>query len=128
MGFDPAWVAAGRARTYVLTGINLSVANSDAATFQKLPSKYIVTGFRLFDASVTPVAATLGLRTAAAGSGNLIVATTAVTGLNAATVVLSMTIALTGYQTAPALFVRTTAANSAALTVSAALSILDLTP
>lgn len=126
MSYSPKWDAAATARRYFSTAIPLNQANTDVATFTGLPAKYIVTAFRLYDASGTPVLATIGLRTAASGAGTAMVTAATVTALTSAGATLPMAVAVTDYQSAATLYVRTVVANVAAVTVSAMLEIVEL--
>ncbi len=113
----------------IRTTLNINNANTDVATIKNLPSKFLVTGFRVFDAStdLSGGSATIGLFTAAAGGGTTVVTAAVLTALVAATDVLAMTIATaTTYLTAASLFVRNVAANGSAATISVQLEVLDL--
>jgi hypothetical protein len=79
---------------------------------------YRVEALYVYNASATPVLAQLSLRTAAAGGGVAIVVAAVLTTLDAATKLLSMTIADGGKQTASNLYANLTVANAAAATVS----------
>lgn len=126
MSYSPKWDAAAVTRKYFATGLHINQAATDIASFTGLPAKYIVNSFKLYDASATPIAGTLGLRNAAAGGGSAIVADTTVPSLTAATVVLAMTLAITDYQTVSTLYLRNGTANVANVTLSAVLEITEL--
>lgn len=111
------------------TAVSVNSALTDVAAFSGLPAKYIVTGFRVFDASTTLAAslATLGLYAASGGGGSAVVAPSTMTALSSATKVLGMTIALPNtYQTSSTLYVRNVVANGSAATVTVQLEIIDL--
>lgn len=117
-------------RTFIrATGVNLNSANTDVATLT-LPAKYVIVGFRLYDASISLTTATLDLRTAALGAGTALASAASLAAATAAAKVISPTlqaIATTDYRTETSLYVRNVAAQGAAATATIELEIIDLT-
>lgn len=88
------------------------------ATAEMTSRGYRVTGFLVYNATATPVAAQLSLRNASGGGGDLLVAAAVLTALDSSSKILSMTVADGNKQTAANLYARLTVANAAAVTVS----------
>jgi len=129
MSFDPTWHLGARRRALQpITGFNLNSAGGEQA-WTGLPSKYIVQSLRAYDASATPVLATVGLFTATGGGGTTLVTAATITALTAAAKTTSMTLAAiagTDYMTNGTLYLRCGVAQGTALTASFILEILDL--
>jgi hypothetical protein len=135
LGFTPV-VAANKILRYTKTSIALNSNNTDVTTFGVasgaggLPAKWRLRKFSVYDATVTPIAASVGVFIGAGGTGAQLVTTATITALTAASKITDMTLAAvagTDYQTSPILYVRNVAANAAALTVTFAIEIEDLT-
>jgi len=127
MTYNPAWTA-GRTRSYVVTGLDVNVGATDIGSFAGLPAKYLVQDFYVFDASTTPLgAAVVVLRTAAAGGGSALATAPVAVGMTSPSVTASGAPLQAAYVTASTLYLRTVSPNGAALTVSAVLTIVDLT-
>ena len=113
---------------YRAKGINLNAgANTDSgSTFTGLPSRYIVRRLTFDNASGTPTLSTVALRTAASGGGTALVTAQALSTLNATTVLVDSTLAVTtSIQTASILYIRNVAAAGSAMTCD---STLEVTP
>lgn len=127
----PALLAqAGRTRTLEPRRLFSLNAAAGEVTFADLPAKWRFEELVAYDASATPVAATVGLFTATGGGGTTLVAATTLPTLTAPAKMVSLApaaIATTDYQTANTVFLRNVAAQGSALTVSFALTIRDLT-
>lgn len=125
----------GRTFRQKRTAITINSAASDVATFENLPSKYMVTRFAVYDASadLTASAATIGLYTAASAGGDEIATLSTIQALTASGMVLNMTIPTASgiyddakYYTAPSLYVYNGTAHGSAATITAQLEIIDL--
>ncbi len=111
------------------TAVTIASANTDVATFTGLPSKYLVTGFRVYDTSTSLALsiATVGLCTASGGGGTVMVSPAVLTSLASPDDTFSMAIILpNAYQIAPVLYVRNVVSHGSAATVTFQLEILDL--
>lgn len=108
--------------------VNLNSAATDVETISGFPSKYWITGFRVFDTSTSLAAsaATLGVFTSSGGGGTTIVTPATLTALTTAANVTQMTIATSNYQTAQTLYIRNGAAHGSAATVTVQIEIIDL--
>lgn len=112
-----------------LTSRTVSLAATGDATTIAIPSyvtAYQVTGFKITNCSTTPVLASVGLFTAASAGGTTVVTSATITTANAASVVISSTIASTGRLTSATLFVNVSVANALALTCDFHVVIDDL--
>lgn len=127
MSWDARWVMGGRYRLLTpITGMSIA-STGDKGSWETLSSKYLVLGMYVFDASATPIAGAISLRTAASGAGTAIINSQLLTALTSAAAVNQPTLAVTNaYQTAPLLYFNVAVLNVAACTVSAAPLILDL--
>jgi len=136
----PAYaVQTSRVRAVVVTGISLQTAG-DISTISMAnwlstgagTAKYVVTAARLYEASTSlsaTAAATLTIRTAAAGGGSTII--TALTNANvrtltAATKLFNATPTVTDYFTVPTLYVNLGTGHGSAATVSLYLQLTEL--
>lgn len=125
MAYDPLMYGqAVKAKT-----INLNSANTDAASWTGLPSRLKVVRFSVHNASTSLAAsaATLGLRDASGGGGNVIVTAAVMTTLSAGTKTVDMTIALGDVIVAGALYARLVLAHGSAATADVYLEYIDLT-
>lgn len=114
---------------YRAKGINLNAgANTDVTpTITGLPARYIVRRVTFENASGTPTLATIALRTASGGGGTAIVTAQALSSLNATTVYLDGTLAVTStVLTADTLTFRNVAAAGGAMTVDATVEVTPL--
>lgn len=127
MSFDPRWVLGGRYRLLApLTGLSIA-STGDKGSWDPLSSKYLVLGLYVFEASTTPVAGAISLRTASGGGGTAIINSQTLTTLTSASAVALPTLAVANtYQTAALLYLNVAVLNVAACTISAAPLILDL--
>jgi hypothetical protein len=102
-------------------------ATGDPATIA-IPAyvtSYQVTAFKITACSATPILASVGLFSAAAGGGTTIVTAATITGATSASVVLSGTIASTATLTAATLYIHVAVANAASMTCTFKIDIED---
>lgn len=103
-------------------------ANTDAATITGLPARYIVRRITFENASSTPTLATVGVFTGAGGTGTTVVTAQALSSLNAVTVFLDATLAIsTTVLTSSSLTIRNIVAAGSAMTVDVTIEVTPLT-
>jgi hypothetical protein len=109
--------------------VSIDSAGSDAFAWTGLPARIKVTRFLVHNpsTSLSVSVATLGLRDAAAGAGNIIVTPALLTALSSVAKNLDMVMALTDVVTTGALYARNVLAHGAPATVDILLEYLDLT-
>jgi hypothetical protein len=101
------------------TGVNLNAGvNTDVATITGLPARYIVRRIIFENSSGTPTLATISVRTASGGGGTAVVNAQALASLNASTVYLDATLAVSTVLTASSLTLRNIAVAGSAMTVT----------
>lgn len=109
--------------------ISLNSANADLVSLTGLPTRLRVARLMVHNVSTSLAAslATVGLRDAAAGAGNVIVTAATLTTLTGATKNVDMTLALTDVITTGGLYVRSVVAHGSAATADVLLEFFDLT-
>lgn len=116
----------GKIVQVLVTSVNVNNANTDAATFTGLPSRYRVVSVRVGDPSTSLAAssASVAVKTAASGGGSFVVNESTMNALAAATDTVALVVN-TGdvLWTASTLYLRNYVAHGSAATISALLTI-----
>lgn len=106
--------------------LNAGIA-TDVATITGLPARYIVRRVTFENASGTPTLATVGVFTGAGGTGTTVVTAQALSSLNATTVYLDGTLAITStVLTSSSLTIRNIAVAGSAMTVDCTIEVTPL--
>lgn len=104
-----------------------SGVNTDVAAITGLPARYIVRRVTFENASGTPTLATVGVFTAAGGTGATVVTAQALSSLSATTVYLDGTLAITStVLTSSSLTIRNIAVAGSAMTVDCTIEVTPL--